>query len=108
MIVLRTLRQSGLEITESREAADGLLALEMIDDFAPDLVLSDWNMPNMGGLDLLKALRANENHVTLGFVTSESSPAMREEAIAAGASFLLVKPFNAEHFADVIGGVMVA
>lgn len=106
MIVLRTLRQSGLAITETREAADGLEALAVVEEFGPDLVLSDWNMPNMGGLDLLKALRAKGDRVTLGFVTSESSPTMREAAIAAGASFLLVKPFNAEHFADVIGEVV--
>jgi two-component system, chemotaxis family, chemotaxis protein CheY len=106
MIVLRTLRQSGLAITETREAADGVEAVAVVQEFDPDLVLSDWNMPNMGGLDLLKTLRADGNRVTLGFVTSESSPSMREAAIAAGASFLLVKPFNAEHFADVIGAVV--
>jgi two-component system, chemotaxis family, chemotaxis protein CheY len=102
MIVLRALRDSGLTINETREAADGLEALAVVEEFGPDLVLSDWNMPNLGGLDLLNALRAKGDPVTLGFVTSESSPAMREAAIAAGASFLLVKPFNARQFADVI------
>lgn len=107
MIVLRTLRQSGLEIKETHEAADGVEALAAMDAFAPNLVLSDWNMPNMSGLELLKALRAKGDQVLFGFVTSESGPAMREDAIAAGAAFLLVKPFNAEHFADVISGAVV-
>jgi two-component system chemotaxis response regulator CheY len=106
MIVLRTLRQSGLTITETREAADGVDALAVIEEFQPDLVLSDWAMPNMGGLALLEALRSKGDQVVLGFVTSASNPAMRESAIAAGAAFLLVKPFNAAQFADLIGAVV--
>jgi two-component system chemotaxis response regulator CheY len=106
MIVLRALRESGLTIGETREAADGLEALGIVEEFSPDLVLSDWTMPNMGGLELLKALRAKGDQVTLGFVTSESSPARREAAIAAGASFLLVKPFNVSQFADIISAAV--
>jgi two-component system, chemotaxis family, chemotaxis protein CheY len=106
MIVVRTLGASGLTLGETREAADGIEALAVIEEFHPDLVLSNWSMPNMGGLDLLNALRAKGDQVTLGFVTSESSPAMREAAIAAGASFLLVKPFNAGQFAEVISAAV--
>ncbi len=103
MIVIRTLRQSGVEIGEIREAEDGAEGLAAVADFRPDLVLSDWNMPNMTGIQFLTALRESGDSTTFGFVTSESGSAMREQALAAGASFLLVKPFNGERFAEVIG-----
>ena len=106
MIVIRTLRQSGVNIEEIREAEDGAEGLAAVPQFAPDLVLSDWNMPNMSGIEFLGALRASGDSTTFGFVTSESSPAMREQALAAGASFLLVKPFNGERFAEVIGATV--
>lgn len=103
MIVIRTLRQSGVEITEIMEAADGAEALELVPSFAPNLILSDWNMPNKNGLEFLTELRDARNPTPFGFVTSESNPAMREQALAAGAQFLLTKPFDGERFAEVIG-----
>lgn len=103
MIVIRTLRQSGVHIDEIREAVDGAEALAAAGSFAPDLVLSDWNMPNMNGIEFLAALRGSGDNTTFGFITSESNPAMREQALAAGASFLLTKPFDGERFAEVIG-----
>lgn len=106
MIVLRTLRQTGLEIGETMEAADGAEGLAAVASFRPDLVLSDWNMPNMNGLEFLQALRAQGDETRFGFVTSESNPAMREQAIAAGAAFLLTKPFDADRFVEVIGSVV--
>jgi two-component system, chemotaxis family, chemotaxis protein CheY len=104
-IVIRTLRQAGYEWQIS-EAADGALALDVISDEQPDLVLSDWNMPNMTGIELLRALRANGDDVPFGFITSEGSPEMREQAEAAGALFLIAKPFTAESFRDVIDPVL--
>jgi len=106
MIVIRTLRQSGVAIGEIREAEDGAEGLVAVAEWAPDLVLSDWNMPNMTGIQFLTALREADNSTTFGFVTSESGSAMREQALAAGASFLLVKPFNGERFAEVIGATV--
>ena len=106
MIVLRTLRQSGLPIDDVHEAEDGAQALEAVASFGPDLILSDWNMPNMTGIEFLNNLRAQGNQVTFGFVTSESNPAMKEQAIAGGAAFLLTKPFDAERLAEVVGAVV--
>lgn len=106
MIVLRTLRQSGLAFDDVREATDGAEGLSAVADFDPQLVLSDWNMPNMTGIEFLRALRASGDDRLFGFVTSESNPAMREDAIAAGAAFLLAKPFDAERFAEVVGSVV--
>ena len=106
MIVLRTLRQSGLAIDEVHESEDGAAALEAVGTFAPDLIMSDWNMPNMTGIEFLQNLRAQGNNTTFGFVTSESNPSMKEQAIAAGAAFLLTKPFDAERLAEVVGAVV--
>lgn len=99
MIVKRTLSQAeGFGSAEITEAADGSEALGLIRAATPDLVLSDWNMPEMTGIQLLEALRAEGNTVTFGFVTSESTPEMYERAMGAGASFLVTKPFTARNF----------
>jgi len=103
MIVIRTLRQSGVAIDEVIEAEDGAEALVKVAEHQPDLILSDWNMPNKSGIEFLTELRESGDQTTFGFVTSESNPAMRERAIAAGAAFLLSKPFDGERFAEVIG-----
>src|SRR3546814_11848625 len=89
MIVSRTLRQAVFGDGTLREAADGAEALAAIEAEQPDLVLSDWNMPNVNGIELLQALRAAGNEVRFGFITSESTTEMREQAIGAGAEFLL-------------------
>lgn len=103
MIVIRSLRQSGLPIGAVVEAEDGEQGLAAVAEHRPDLILSDWNMPNKNGLEFLQELRASGDQTTFGFVTSESNPAIREKAIGAGAAFLLSKPFTSERFADVIG-----
>jgi len=104
MIVSRTIRQAGYGDGNLREAADGREALAAIEVDEPDLVLSDWNMPEMNGIELLRTLRERGCGVRFGFVTSESTTDMREQAIAAGAEFLIAKPFTAEDFADVFEG----
>ena len=104
-IVIRTLRQAGYD-WEVREAGNGVEALAAVQADEPDVVLSDWNMPEMGGLDLLKSLRANGFETPFGFVTSEGSPQMREQAEAAGALFLIAKPFTPDAFREVIEPVL--
>lgn len=106
MIVIRTLRQSGIDVAEVFEAEDGAEGLAAVATHRPDLILSDWNMPNKTGIEFLTELRAGGDQTTFGFVTSESNPAMREQALAAGAAFLLTKPFDGERFADVIGSLV--
>ena len=72
-IVLRTMRQAGFGHHDFVEAVDGAEALDKVAAEAPDLVLSDWNMPNKTGIELLNALRGTGNAVPFGFVTSEGS-----------------------------------
>ena len=101
MIVARTLKQAGHR-GELVEAADGADALEAIRAEPPDLVLSDWNMPGMTGIELLAALRAEGLDVPFGFVTSETTAEMRDRAIRCGASFLVAKPFAAQDFEELL------
>jgi two-component system chemotaxis response regulator CheY len=103
LIVTRCLRQAGYGHCTFVEACDGDEALVSIKAEAPDLVLSDWNMPRMLGIDLLKAARAAGEKVRFGFVTSEVSEHIKTEARAAGAEFVISKPFTPESFIMAIG-----
>jgi two-component system, chemotaxis family, chemotaxis protein CheY len=105
-IVIRTLRQAGYDDHDIIQAEDGREALQMVGSEKPDLVLSDWNMPEMTGIECLEALRASGSQVPFGFVTSEGSPEMREKAANAGALFLIAKPFTEETFREALDGVL--
>jgi two-component system chemotaxis response regulator CheY len=105
-IVTRTLRQAGFDGHDLVEAADGKQALEMAVSESPDLVISDWNMPEMTGVEVLRALRAKGDEVRFGFVTSECTPEMQQQAEAAGAAFFIVKPFTAERFDEVFSPIL--
>jgi two-component system chemotaxis response regulator CheY len=94
MIVRRTLTQARFTNIQVIEASNGIEAIKVIEQESPDLVLSDWNMPEMKGMDLLKTLRSAGRRVPLGFITSESSPEIRDQAIESGAAFVIVKPFT--------------
>jgi two-component system, chemotaxis family, chemotaxis protein CheY len=105
-IVIRTLRQAGFGDHDIVEAPDGSAAHEVIGDERPDLVLSDWNMPGMTGIELLAAVRGSGNQVPFGFVTSETSDEMRRTAEAGGALFLIGKPFTADTFRDHLSSIL--
>ena len=105
-IVIRTLRQAGYDDHDIVEAEDGRDALDKVASESPDLVLSDWNMPNMTGIECLQALRSSGSVVPFGFVTSEGSAEMREKAANAGALFLIAKPFNEDTFKENLDGVI--
>lgn len=106
-IVLRALRQAGFGGHSFAEASNGAEALAAIEADCPDLVLADWNMPEMSGVELLQALRERGNEVTFGFITSESTAEIRELALKSGAAFLITKPFNAETLQKTLAGVIV-
>ena len=105
MMVVRTLRQAGIGGRDVEQAEDGAVALESIRKKAPDLVLADWNMPNMTGIELLEALRAEDIDVTFGFITTESTREVRKRATEAGAKFLISKPFTLEAFEKVLSTI---
>ncbi len=95
-IIHRTLRQAGFAGLEVLEAADGVEALELALGTRPDLILSDWHMPRMSGLEFKRALNEAGLGIPFGFVTSENTHEMRQLAEEAGADFLLAKPFTPE------------
>ncbi len=105
-IVIRTLRQAGFGGHDILEAENGVQCVELVATEKPDLVLSDWNMPEMNGIDALATLRASGQPVPFGFVTSEGSDEMRARAAAAGALFLIAKPFTPETFEEMLSAVL--
>lgn len=107
MIVSRELRNLDA-VSDVLEADSAEAAVETLGAEPVDLIVCDWNMSGMTGLELLEALRAAGWTVPFGFVTSESSDDVVASAMAAGASFLLAKPFRGEELcarvAAVLGG----
>jgi two-component system chemotaxis response regulator CheY len=108
MIIQRTLRQAGFTSHSVTEASSGVEAFAALRKESFDLVLSDWNMPEMTGIELLTAVRRAGMSVQFGFITSESTPTMRQTASDAGASFLIAKPFTVEAFEQTLRGVLAA
>ncbi len=95
-IIRNMLRQLGY--TNIVEAEDGAEALSLLQREKVDFVISDWNMPNMSGLDLLKAIRADAHLKPLPvlLVTAEALKENVVEALKAGVNNYVVKPFTAE------------
>ena len=91
---------------EILEAENGEHALAYFDgDDSPDLVFSDWHMPVLDGLGFLTALRAKGSVVPFGFVTAERDDALIQEALDAGAQFVISKPFTIEAFTERVASV---
>ena len=95
-VIRNLLKQVGYE--NIVEAEDGVIALKILKSQKIDLVISDWNMPNMTGLELLKAVRADEDLKSTPFlmVTAEALQDNVIAAVKAGVSNYIVKPFTAE------------
>lgn len=98
MIVRRTLRLAGFTGHEYTESEDGAQALAAIKASPPDMVLCDWNMPNMTGIELLENLTQAGIKLKFGFITTEATAEMRARAKEAGACVLVAKPFTPESF----------
>jgi len=106
LIVRKALRQAGYGAYEIEEATNGKEALERVRTQKPEIVLSDWNMPEMSGYELLQALNSEGVKIPFGFVTSEGTDEMRQRAASAGARFLLAKPFTSEAISAALNGIL--
>jgi two-component system chemotaxis response regulator CheY len=95
-IIKNALKQIGF--TKILEADDGTTALAVLKKNQVDLIISDWNMPKMTGLDLLKKVRGEESTKKIPFlmVTAEAQKDNVLQAIQAGVSNYVVKPFTAD------------
>lgn len=95
-IIKNVLKQIGF--TKILEADDGTSALEVLKENEIDLIISDWNMPRMTGLDFLKTVRKEPSTKDIPFlmVTAEAQKDNVIQAVQAGVSNYLVKPFTAD------------
>lgn len=107
-IIGNLLKQLGFEHID--EATDGKMALDKISSNDYDLIVSDWNMEPMSGMQLLKTLREKEKYKSLPFimVTAESKTENVIAAKKAGVSNYIIKPFNAATLKSKIASVMGA
>ncbi len=105
-VIRNLLHQLGFR--EIDEATDGQMALGMIGKKKYDLIISDWNMEPMTGLDLLKSVRAANNNVPFIMVTAESKTENIIAAKTAGVNNYIVKPFNADTLKTKITSVIGA
>jgi len=105
-VIRNLLKKSGYE--NIVEAEDGAVALKELKSQKIDFVVSDWNMPNMTGIELLVAVRADADLSKTPFlmVTAESLPDNVVQAVKAGVDDYIVKPFTAEVLGEKIGKIV--
>jgi two-component system chemotaxis response regulator CheY len=103
-ILIRVLSQTDLPIKNLHEANDGSEALKILEDNEVSLVLSDINMPNVDGLELLTKIKATPKwkQVSVVMITTEGSQAKVMEAVQLGAKGYVRKPFTAEQIREKV------
>lgn len=97
-----------LEFKNVLEAEDGTTAIQVLSSQKVDLVVSDWNMPKMSGIELLKYVRSNDNLKELPFlmITAEAQKENIIEAVKAKVSNYIVKPFTAATLAEKLAKIL--
>lgn len=107
-MVRKALGTAGLDIGQVHEAADGREALELLGRTWIDVVFADVNMPHMGGVELVRAMRQTPALAAtpVVIVSSERSQARIDELRANGVQGYVQKPFRPEHFRAVIDGLL--
>lgn len=96
-----TLSDAGYQVVE---AVDGKDALTKLNTTTVDMLITDLNMPNMDGIELIKNVRAQTKHkfIPIIMLTTESQDSKKQQGKSAGASGWIVKPFSATQLVDVI------
>ncbi|HEX8979333.1 MAG TPA: chemotaxis response regulator CheY [Parasulfuritortus sp.] len=104
-IVRNLLKELGY--TNVDEAEDGIAALQKLKGSNFQFVVTDWNMPNMTGIELLKAIRADDSlkHLPVMMITAEAKKENIIEAAQSGASGYIVKPFTAATLEEKMGKI---
>ncbi len=95
-IIGKILKEIGMEVLEAADGKQGLEQMKLNPSI--ELILVDWNMPEMNGLDFIKAIRAQKSldRVRILMVTSETETEQVTKALKAGANEYLMKPFSRE------------
>lgn len=108
-ILQRVLRQTDLPLGEIHEAGDGSEAVDLLKDRKFGLILSDINMPQMDGLQLLARIKEMEHlkQVPVIMITTEGGQGKVMEAVQLGATGYVRKPFTAEQIKEKLAGVLV-
>ena len=102
-IIRRAITNCGYEPLEIKTAMDGEQALEIIETFTPNLIITDWHMPKVSGLEMVQALRQMGHYnMRVGFVTTEKTPSLLDQAKSNGALFILHKPFDDAELVSVV------
>ncbi len=98
-----TLSGAGYQIVEAVDGKDALSKLGVTTTI--NMLITDLNMPNMDGIDLIKNIRAQQRHkfIPILMLTTESQESKKLQGKAAGASGWIVKPFSATQLVDVVG-----
>jgi len=108
-IIMRTVRMSGLEFSRTEDAGNGNEAIEKLKAGSIDIVLCDVNMPEMGGLEMVKKVRSELPDCAdtkIVMVTTESSQELIDSVIADGANGFISKPFTPEKFQEKLSPFM--
>ncbi|MCX8118307.1 MAG: response regulator [Desulfobacterota bacterium] len=107
-VIRKTLSLSGFEVGECWEAGNGKEALDMLRRCWVDLILTDLNMPEMNGLEMLRELGKDEMYrkIPVVLITTEGSEARIGEAYSLGIKGYIQKPFYPETVRDVLSRVM--
>ncbi len=106
-IIGNVVTQLGYSKEDFDEAEDGVKAWKLLEQSQYDVILTDWNMPNMNGLDLVKKTRASGAHMKtpIIMITTEGGKGEVITALKAGVNNYIVKPFNAEILKEKLDGV---
>jgi two-component system chemotaxis response regulator CheY len=101
VILRKLMTQAGFTVSEASDGREALAVLAECEQ-TPDVALIDWNMPNMDGLEFVKAVRTDKRHarMTLMMVTTEGERSQIVKALAAGAHEYVIKPFTADSIAE--------
>ena len=105
-IIRRILENTGYKEIELKTAMNGEEALATLETWQPDLMLTDWHMPGMTGLELLQTIRQMGLDIKVGFITTETSARHIEEAHRNGDAFVINKPFTKEILEQAVLSVL--
>jgi two-component system chemotaxis response regulator CheY len=107
-VIKKTIKVSGFKVGEYFEAADGKEALKILADAWVDLVLTDINMPNMNGLELITKMHADQilKSIPVVMVTTEGSEKSVQTSMEMGAKGYIKKPFQPEDIKRVLNSIM--